>query len=115
MKKDLIFIGMIFLGVSMIISSLILSKPQIKQEQFLNTSLNGSLYQNVSSSESNLTSGDILQPYYAGLLLGYDQEDLIAKIIDGTLEGIPYVKIGNHYVFSKKALEEWIYNQSVKK
>lgn len=44
-------------------------------------------------------------------MLGYEQDALIIDIENGKLEGIPYTKVGGHYIFSKRALEEWVYNK----
>lgn len=108
MKKNLLFIGMLFLGISMIISSLILS-VSINQENQLNGILNGTF----NMSEYSGIESDIIMPYGAGIILGYDQDTLIQNIENGKLEGIPYTKIGDNYIFSKKALEEWVYSKTL--
>lgn len=108
MKKNLLFIGILILGISMIVSSIILSKSIKKQTQ-LNGTLNGTLTMNDSYNIDN----DILQTYDAGAMLGYNESDLIRDIENGKLEGLPCTKIGGHYIFSKKALEEWIYNKTL--
>lgn len=111
MKRNLIFLGIIFLGVSMIISSIIISKS-FSELKNLNCKLNGSLTGSltVSNMDSYYTKSDVLQTYDAGIMLGYEQDVLIQDIESGKLEGIPYTKVGDHYIFSKKALEEWVYN-----
>lgn len=110
MKKNLIFISIIFLGVSMIISSLILSMA-IKEGKQLNGILNGSFSTSAYSSEER--DSDVLMPYDAGYMLGYDQDALIIDIENGKLHGIPYAKLGDNYIFSKKALEDWIYSKTL--
>ena len=112
MKKNLLYISIMFLGVSMIISSFILSMA-IKEGNQLYGSLNGSLSGSFSMSDSSSKDNDILIPYDAGQMLGYDQDALIIDIENGKLEGIPYAKFGNSYIFSKKALEEWIYSKTL--
>lgn len=113
MKKDLTFISILFLGISLLISSLIISKSlSISEPTIMNGSLNGSLTLNDTNSYKN---SDVLQVYDAAAMLGYnDYNVLIQDINNGKLKGIPYTVIGNHYMFSKKALEEWIYNMSIK-
>jgi hypothetical protein len=74
----------------------------------MNAILNGSLSV-VSNSDSNYNANDILQGPDAGAILGYDYNAFIQAIKDGKLEGIPYIDLGDHFVFSKKALEEWVY------
>lgn len=106
MKKNLLFIGMLFLGASMIISSLILS-ASIKQGNQLTGSLTGSF----NMADYSGIDSDILMPYGAGIILGYDPDTLIQDIENGKLEGIPFTKIGDNYIFSKKVLEEWVYSK----
>ncbi len=107
MKKNVLFIGILLLGISMIISSLILSKS-ISEGKQLNGSLNGTF----DISNTTNEEGDILKAYSAGVMLGYDRDDLIKDIDSGNLQGLPFAKIGDQYVFSKKALEEWVYSKS---
>jgi hypothetical protein len=122
MKKDVVLIGIICLGVSMIICSLILSKAIKEQRQSYGTlnnqlsgSIEGRLYlEEDDSANQMIIESDILVPYQVGELLGYsDYNLLIIDIEDGKLEGIPYTRIRSNYVFSKKALEDWIYSKVV--
>jgi len=106
MRKYLTFIGMLFLGASIIISSLILSKS-INGSKQLNSILNGSL----TMSSSYDADRDILMPYEAGAMLGYNQDEFIQDIENGKLKGIPCTQVGGHYIFSKKSLEEWVYSK----
>lgn len=114
MKRNLCFYSVIFLGVSMIISSYIISRSLnelANKNDILNASLTGSL--SVSNMESYKNVSDVLQTYDAGIMLGYEQDNLIQDIKSGKLEGIPYIEVGDHYIFSKKALEEWVYNRAL--
>ena len=111
MKKNLLFIGIIFLGLSMIISSYIISKSLSKSIN-MNGILNGSL--TVSDMDSYNFESDVLQAFNAGRMLGYEADSFIQDINNGKLDGIPYIKLEDHYIFSKKALEEWVYNESLK-
>ena len=108
MRKSLLFIGMLFLGASMIISSLILSKS-INENKQLNGVLNGSF----TMRDSYDVEKDILMPYDAGAMLGYEQDDFIHDIKSGNLDGIPFTQVGGRYIFSKKALEEWVYSKTL--
>lgn len=105
MKRYLIFFGLLFLGISMIISSYFLSQA-IKEQTQLNGIFNGSL-----SMDDNSENNDILRIYDVAAMFAYeDYDSLIKDIKSGRIEGIPYTKIGENYIFSKKALEEWVYN-----
>lgn len=123
MKKNLLFIGILFLGFSMMISSIILSNS-MKTPSQLNGILNGSLTmedsQQYDTGMLQQYGTDILQQYDAQILLGYDantedeQRHFIKDIENGPLEGLPYTKINGRYLFSKKAMEEWLYNRTIK-
>lgn len=96
----------------MIISSLILANS-IKEQTQVRGTFDGSLHMNDLSTPDSY-SGDILMPYEAGAMLGYDDFNaLLQDITAGKIEGIPYTIIANNYVFSKKALEEWLYNRII--
>lgn len=41
-----------------------------------------------------------------------EQSSLEMAINSGNTLGIPYVNIGGRMIFSKKALDEWVYNTS---
>jgi hypothetical protein len=98
----------------MIISSFIISKSLSEPTSIygnLNGSINGSI--TVSNTDSYYNNSDVLQAYDAGVMLGYEYNAFIQDINNGKLEGIPYLEIGDHYIFSKKALEEWVYKKSL--
>jgi len=118
MKKDnFIFISsiIIIISVSMIISSVILAKAISEQKQLygaLNTTVTGSLSTADLSVHEN-DKGDIIQLYDAASMLGYNDQNQLAEDIEkGQLKGIPCTKIRNHYVFSRRALEEWLYDKA---
>jgi hypothetical protein len=62
----------------------------------------------VVPTDFNISQKDILKAYEAALCLGMDQETLINMVENNQLENIPYMKIGNDYIFSKKLLEIWV-------
>ena len=95
----------------MIISSYIISKSLSKSIN-MNGNLNGSL--TMSDMDSYNFESDVLLAFDAGRMLGYESNSLIQDINNGKLEGIPYIKLKDHYIFSKTALEEWVYNESLK-
>ncbi|MDF2486588.1 MAG: hypothetical protein K0R46_2756 [Herbinix sp.] len=115
MKKNLLYISIIFLGISMIISAFILSRSKTEQIQSINGSLNGTFGITQSNYQVIDTySGDIISLYTAAGILLYDNQDVLKQAIDnGNKNDIPYVSINGNYLFSKKALEEWIYNKSL--
>lgn len=113
MKKNLLCLSIIFLGISLIISALILSRSRIEYIHTFDGNVHGSLGLLQSSTMVNEITDDILVPNEAGSLLGYNGDDLIRDIENGVISDIPYVYIGGEVRFSKKALEEWIYQKSI--
>ena len=108
----MLYISIILLGISFMISSLIIARSldKLVNKNFFST-INGSL--NVSNSDyNNKIESDVLLIYDAEIMLGYEPNTLRQDIQKGKLEGIPYTKVGTQYLFSKKALEEWVYNRS---
>lgn len=113
MLKETRHDGLVFLSIAIIISAVILAFALNRQGVLtgdLNGSLNGSL---TLVDSSGLYDSDIIQSYQAAQLLGYQTgpEELITDILQGSLPGIPFTKINNNYIFSRKALEEWIYSR----
>lgn len=53
-------------------------------------------------------------PYDAAAMLGFSKDGLISQILNGNPNEIPYIDVSGTYLFSKKALEEWIYSKSIK-
>lgn len=122
MKKNLLTIGLIFLGISIIISACIISKP-LGGLIYFNHTLAGTLDGTLSVEQPDSSNyqininnkSDILQTEDAGRILGYsDNEKFIRDMGSGELKGIPYTRVSGHYLFSKKALDEWIYSNSMK-
>jgi|GEM_PF-6583577 hypothetical protein len=126
MKNNHYILGaIIFLGISLIVSANIIARA-ISNNTFLNGNLNGDLngtFTMQSSSDTNnntdnnmdVNNSDVINPEEAGKLLGYvDTVHFINDIKSGKLHGIPYLYLYDQYIFSKKAIEEWIYKQAVK-
>lgn len=111
MKKDLLCISIVFLALSMIISAYIISKS-LSEETYMNGNLSGAL--TVMSDDTNFITSDVLNEEAARAMFGYAYDYLIQMIRDGNLEHIPYIEFGDNYIFSKKALEEWVYSRLIK-
>jgi hypothetical protein len=75
--------------------------------------LNGIFNGSFTMSNAYNADKDILMLYDAGAMLGYDPGEFIQDIKNGKLEGIPFIQVGDRYIFSKKALEEWVYGKAV--
>lgn len=112
MNKNLLFIGTLFLGASLIASSLIMSKSIDGNKQLIGN-LNGLF--TLDDSYDNNANKDILMVYDAAAMFGYQEENFIRDIENDRLEGLPFTQIGGRYIFSRKSLEEWLYNRTLMK
>jgi len=105
-NSALIFSGLVILGISMIISSMIFSKGLTTQEHIINGSLgvNQSIHENNYGNESEyLPIGEV------SALLGYENVDEFTKdVLNEKLGNIPYVKVNENLIFSRTAFEEWL-------
>lgn len=75
----------------------------------------GSINSSVSlnNGQANQRSyNEVLSIYDATSYLGIDEATLRNVVNSGNVLGIPYVSTGGQIIFSKKALDEWIYNAS---
>lgn len=131
MKNNHYILGaIIFLGISLIVSANIIAGA-ISNNTFLNGNLNGNLNgtftmqnssdmdnntdKNIDGNNSDVNNSDVINPEEAGKLLGYvDTVHFTNDIKSEKLHGIPYLYLYDQYIFSKKAIEDWIYKQAVK-
>lgn len=115
-KEKLLPISIFCLSISIIISSSIIAKGMkengtyvngglINISQGLNNISNTVNYKNNNNSTVGKTQTFNL--YTAAQYLGitYDKLEQIVSLKDS---GIPYIKIGNEYIFSKSALDKWL-------
>lgn len=111
--------GLVILSVAIIVSSIILAVAlhQVStiissSQSVIQGSLNGSL---TLDDSSRFTDSDIMQVYQAAELLGYGDtnDSFILDILNGKFQDIPYTKMGRTYIFSRVALEEWVYQRAI--
>ena len=110
MSKDkLLPASIVFLGISLIISAKIISNGLEINGRFAGEGVSIGL-NNINNTMNADNSKDILTISEAADYLGIS-EDKLNKIIngsDGNKTGIPHTTIGNEYLFSRKALNEWV-------
>ena len=114
MSKDkLLPASIVSLGISLIISAKIISNGLEINGRFAGEGVSIGL-NNINNTINNImnadNSKDILTISEAADYLGIS-EDKLNKIIngsDGNKTGIPHTTIGNEYLFSRKALNEWV-------
>lgn len=118
MNKDkLLPASIIFLGISLIISAMIISNGLEINGRFSGegisiglNNINNTIYDTINKIMNSDNSKEILTISEAADYLGIS-EDKLNKIIngsDGNKTGIPHTTIGNEYLFSRKALNEWV-------
>lgn len=109
-KEKLLPISIFSLAISLIISTSIIANSMENNGRFVGEGISQGLF-NISNTvsqenNSNLDSKDILSLDEASRYLGISQERLTQVIIKD--DSIPCVQISGKFIFSKKALEEWV-------
>lgn len=112
LKDKVLAISIFSLAISIIVSSLIISKEMRNNGQNLSSSLNmmsGGLNK-ISNSvgyKNKSLENNSYNPYEAAEYLGITREKLyeIANTKDFKM---PYIKIGADYYFNKSALDKWL-------
>ncbi|MDB1933061.1 helix-turn-helix domain-containing protein [Clostridium tertium] len=110
LKEKLLPISIFSLAISLIISASIIANGMENNGQFIGDGISQGLF-NITNTinqenNSNLDSKDILSLDEAARYLGISQERLTQVIIKD--DSIPCVQISGQFIFSKKALEEWV-------
>lgn len=77
-----------------------------------NIRTSGSFGGNVSLSGNASKNDEVLSLYEAGGYLNMEPDDLEKLLKSTNTQEIPFFKVSDNYMFSKKALDEWIYNCS---
>ncbi len=122
--------GLVIAG-ALIVCALILSYS-INNSQFnlngdLSGNLNGNLYGELSLANNDDNTDDpnnknknnptnLIMADEAKSLIYYDGtiDAFLSDIKSGKLTDFPYIKMKENYVFSRKAIEDWVYKQSLK-
>lgn len=102
-KKSVLFAGVI-LAVSLVICSYVLKGSNLLSSVIpVQPSSTFSVPNNF-----NIAQNDTMLIYDASAYLGMNDADLKNAILGNELPGIPYMKIGENYIFSRKLLDGWI-------
>lgn len=115
MKKSLlIFSGLVILGISLIISTLILSNSLSSQNHIINGSFG--VNQSVTSSDSGARYNEYMAIGEVSSLLGYDNiETFTEDVLDDKLGDLPYINVEGKLIFSRTAFDEWLVNTARQK
>lgn len=104
------------IAVSIILSLALIACAIILRDAYLNKTMPQSIpYINadLSTLSNALQEDDTMLLEEAGYYLGYSTEnmgDFRALVGQNKLEGLPYTRLSGRIVFSRKALDEWLYN-----
>lgn len=118
-KERLVIISVILLSISMIISSIIISKGLRMNGESIRNGLDSVSYgakdigtyiynsRLDSGKEDMIVTKNTFDLDSSSIYLGIDREELL-RIISTKESGIPYVKIGDKYIFTKNSLDKWL-------
>lgn len=112
LKEKLMPISIFCLSFSIIIGAVIISSGMKKNAELLNNGLSNGLY-NIGSTIINANTNDItankstLNLSMAASYLGIPETKL-TQFVDSPGSGIPFIKVGDQYIFSKTALDKWL-------
>jgi hypothetical protein len=116
MEKNVGFlIGSIILAVALVVSVLIM------KDAYLNKNVSQSIpyiNANVSGIEKALSNNDSMMLYDFVAYIGGNTSNLEPyqkEIEENKFEGLPFIKINGIIVFSKRAVNQWLYDSSLKR
>jgi hypothetical protein len=111
MNNKPVLLASIILAISLIICSFVLKGSNLLQS-FIPPQQGSTL----SVPDSfKIDQKDVLLLYDASVYLGMEENTLKSAIIKNELPELPYMKIGDTYLFSKKLLNVWIQDNIKKK
>jgi len=109
-NKNIIW-GSLIIGISIIICSFLL-----KDSNLLNSYIPTPPQNSVTIPDKiSVAQNDVMILYDAASYLGFDARVMEHAIENNELPGIPCLKLGENYVFSKKLLDNWVQDAIVKK
>lgn len=121
MSKDkFLSISILFLAISIIISAKIIANGMkySGENNFRGLSSIASGINCIATTVENINSSGVVNArntydlYSAAAYLGVTEENL-KQIVSDRDSGIPYIKVGEDYIFSKGALDKWLENVRV--
>ena len=115
LKENKLSAALLCLSISIIISAIIISDGMKINGDYISTGL-FSVSNGTNISVNMLNDGNTSRIVFgkstydlrtAATYLGITEEDL-RNLINAEQSGIPYIKLGNSYVFSIDALDKWL-------
>lgn len=107
-KNNNLLIGAIIISIALIICASILKDAYVNKgipsqsSPYINLDITG--------LKEALSDRDTLIGHDVAVYLGIDYDDLKQMLYQDKLKDIPYIRIKGEFIFSKKALDEWLYN-----
>ncbi len=117
LKDKFLPISIFALAISIVIGAAIISKGIENKGRFIGDGLFQGA-NNISTTIRDISLNDkdnksILNSDTASTYLGISEERLM-QILNNKESGIPYVKVGKNFIFSKNALDKWIEESNFK-
>ena len=116
-KEKLLPISIFCLSLSIIISALIISNGMQNNGRFIGDGVSSGINNINNTVNKEMSNNEISKEAYnlfeASAYLGISQEKIM-DVINNKESGIPYIKIGADYIFSKKALDKWLETANLK-
>jgi len=114
LKDKALPFSIICLSISIIISAIIIANGMRSNGDYVGTGLSD-MSQGLSNIVNNMYNNNANVVYTrntydlstASSYLGIEESKLL-DIVNEKDSGIPYIKIGNDYIFSKSALDKWL-------
>jgi hypothetical protein len=106
-----VIIAIALIGSVLIFRNAYISK-YYPQNHAITASLNTDLSGIINAIENHDNNKDALTLEEAAKYIGIKEEYFKELFYSGKLDNLPYVTIAAYPVFSKKSLNEWIYNSS---
>lgn len=114
LKDKSLSIAIYFLSISIVISAVIIRNGMKTSGNYISSgfsSINQGLNNigaNISTSTNNdINRRDTLNLFTASAYLGIS-ESRLKQLVDEKDSAIPFVKIGDSYIFSKGAIDKWL-------
>lgn len=116
-RDKLLSISIFALALSIVISASIISKGIENKGRYIAEGISqaaNNIEVNINDSSFNKENNkDVFTQGDASVYLGISQERLM-QILNNEKSRIPYVKVGENFIFSKNALDKWIEESNFK-
>jgi|SRR5690554_991799 excisionase family DNA binding protein len=114
-KEGKLSIAILCLSVSLIVSAVIISNGMKANGEYVRVGLGSvsqgnEIYVHMQDGENTASTVHKRNTYEFGTAASYlgISDESLTNLINSEQSGIPYIKIGSSYTFSKAALDKWL-------